>query len=150
MDPITFTFSENSNYWRESVLEVIRQKIARWCQQTCCFQKFVDNAQQCFALHLKQTFPPIIWTFTEDEGDRIESRLPFEIFSTLSGKHSKYMQRLIVKKLSRKISFKYATMASPLRALFLSAFNLMTFKNYLVLHQIATMHNVHIHMIYIT
>ena len=32
-------------------------------------------------LHLKQTFPPIIWFFTE--GDGIESRLPFEIFSTL-------------------------------------------------------------------
>ena len=34
-------------------------------------------------LHLKQTFPPIIWTFTEDEGDGTESRLPFKIFSTL-------------------------------------------------------------------
>ena len=34
-------------------------------------------------LHLKQTFPPIIWIFTEGEGDEIESRLPFKIFSTL-------------------------------------------------------------------
>ena len=34
-------------------------------------------------LYLKQTFPPIIWIFTEGEGDWIESRLPFEIFSTL-------------------------------------------------------------------
>ena len=32
-------------------------------------------------LHLKQTFPPIIWIFTE--GDGIESRLPFRIFHTL-------------------------------------------------------------------
>ena len=32
-------------------------------------------------LHLKQTFPPIMWIFTE--GDGIESRLPFKIFSTL-------------------------------------------------------------------
>ena len=32
-------------------------------------------------LHLKQTFQPIIWIFTEGEG--IESRLPFKIFSTL-------------------------------------------------------------------
>ena len=32
-------------------------------------------------LHLKQTFRPIIWIFTE--GDEIESRLPFKIFSTL-------------------------------------------------------------------
>ena len=34
-------------------------------------------------LHLKQTFPSIIWIFTEGEGDGIESRLPFKIFSTL-------------------------------------------------------------------
>ena len=27
-DPITFTFDENSNYGRESLLEVIRQNIA--------------------------------------------------------------------------------------------------------------------------
>ena len=34
-------------------------------------------------LRLKQTFPPIIWIFTEGEGDEIESRLPFKIFFTL-------------------------------------------------------------------
>ena len=34
-------------------------------------------------LHLKQTFPPIIWIFTEGEGDGIKSRLPFKIFYTL-------------------------------------------------------------------
>ena len=34
-------------------------------------------------LHLKQTFPPIIWIFTE--GDGIKSRVPSKIFSTLSG-----------------------------------------------------------------
>ena len=34
-------------------------------------------------LHLKQSLPPIIWIFTEGEGDGIESRLPFKIFSTL-------------------------------------------------------------------
>ena len=42
---IIHTFSENSNYGRESLLEVIRQNIAGWCQQTFCFQKFVDKAQ---------------------------------------------------------------------------------------------------------
>ena len=31
-----------------------------------------------------QTFPPIIWIFTEGEGDGIESRLPFKTFSTLN------------------------------------------------------------------
>ena len=34
-------------------------------------------------LHLKQIFLPIIWIFTEGEGDGIESRLPFKIFSIL-------------------------------------------------------------------
>ena len=34
---------------RENFLEVIRQNIAGWCQQTFCFQKFVYEAQQCFA-----------------------------------------------------------------------------------------------------
>ena len=34
-------------------------------------------------LHLKQTFPFIIWIFTEGEGDGIKSRLPFKIFSIL-------------------------------------------------------------------
>ena len=36
-------------------------------------------------LHLKQTFPPIIWNFTEGEGGGMESRLSFEIFFTLLG-----------------------------------------------------------------
>ena len=35
-------------------------------------------------LHLKQTYWPMIWIFTEDEGDGIESRLPFKIFSNLT------------------------------------------------------------------
>ena len=34
-------------------------------------------------LHLKQAFPPMIWIFTEGEGDGIESGQPFKIFSTL-------------------------------------------------------------------
>ena len=32
-------------------------------------------------LHLKQTFPPINWIFTEGEGDGIKSRLPFFYFT---------------------------------------------------------------------
>ena len=57
MDPITFTFSENSNYWQESLIEVIRQNIAGGWNQTSCFQKFVDNAQQCFAFIPQWNFP---------------------------------------------------------------------------------------------
>ena len=47
------------------------------------FQKFVDNAQQCFAFTPQTNFPTQIWIFTKGEGDGIESRLPFKIFSTL-------------------------------------------------------------------
>ena len=34
-------------------------------------------------VYLMPTFLPIIWIFTEDEGDGIESRIPFIIFSIL-------------------------------------------------------------------
>ena len=63
-DHITFTFGENSNYWRESLPGV--------------FQKFVNKAQQSIAFTTKANFP------AEGEGDGIESRLPFKIFSTLT------------------------------------------------------------------
>ena len=44
-------------YWQDSLLEVIRQNIAPgWCQQTFCFQKFVDNVQQCFAFTPQANF----------------------------------------------------------------------------------------------
>ena len=55
MDSIPSHFSESSNYWRESLLEVIRQNIAWRCQQTF-FLKFVDNAQQCFAFITQVNF----------------------------------------------------------------------------------------------
>ena len=44
------------------------------------FSKMPSNV---LPLHLKQTFPHIIWLFTECEGDGIESRLLFKIVSTL-------------------------------------------------------------------
>ena len=34
-----------------------KANIAGWCQQTFCFQKFVDNAQQCFAFTPQTNFP---------------------------------------------------------------------------------------------
>ena len=40
-------------------------------------------ASDVLPLHLKQTVPPIIWIFTVGEGDGIESRLTFKIFSNL-------------------------------------------------------------------
>ena len=36
-----------------------------------------------FCLYTSSKLPSIIWIFTEGEGDGIESRLPFKIFSTL-------------------------------------------------------------------
>ena len=46
------------------------------------FKSFLTTPSNVLPLHLKQTFPPIIWIFTEGEGNGIESRLPFKIFST--------------------------------------------------------------------
>ena len=51
------------------MLEIYRQNIAGSCQQTLCFQQFVDNTQQCFAFTPQANF---------------ESRIPFKIYSTLA------------------------------------------------------------------
>ena len=53
----SITFSENSNYWWESLFELMRQNIAGCFQQTFCFQKFVDKDQQCFAFTPQPNFP---------------------------------------------------------------------------------------------
>ena len=47
------------------------------------FKSFLTMPSNVMPLHLKQIFPPMIWIFTKDEGDGIESSLPFKIFSTL-------------------------------------------------------------------
>ena len=47
-------------------------------------KSLLTSPSNVLPLHFKQTFPPIIWIFTEGEGDGIESRLPFKIFSTLN------------------------------------------------------------------
>ena len=47
------------------------------------FKRLLTTSSNVLPLHLKQTFPLVIWIFTEGEGDGIESRLPFKIFSTL-------------------------------------------------------------------
>ena len=57
MDPISFTFSKNSNYWRRSLHDVNRQNISGWGQQTFENKKFVDITQQCFALLPQVNFP---------------------------------------------------------------------------------------------
>ena len=55
------------------------------------YKSLLTMPSNVLPLHLKQTFPPIIWIFTE--GDGIKSRLPFKIFCTLNssstGHHSR-------------------------------------------------------------
>ena len=46
------------------------------------FTSLLTTPNNVFPLHHKQTSLPIIWIFTEGEGDGIESRVPFKIFST--------------------------------------------------------------------
>ena len=48
------------------------------------FKSLLTMPSNVLPLHLNQTFPPVIWIFTEAEGDGIESWLPFKIFSTLT------------------------------------------------------------------
>ena len=48
------------------------------------FKSLLTIPSNVLSSHLKQTFPPIIWIFTQDEGDWIESRLSPWIFYTLS------------------------------------------------------------------
>ena len=47
------------------------------------FKGLLTKPSNVLPLLLKQTFPPIILITNEDEGDGIESTLPFKIFSTL-------------------------------------------------------------------
>ena len=47
------------------------------------FKSLLTMPSNVLPLRLKQTFPLIILIFTEGEGDGIESRLSFKIFSTL-------------------------------------------------------------------
>ena len=58
LDPITFTFSENSNYWQESLLELTRQNIALQIKNLFVFKSLlIDNAQQYFAFTSQANFP---------------------------------------------------------------------------------------------
>ena len=78
--PITFTFSEDSNYELErckgkTLLDVVNKILNT--------KSLLTMPSNVLPIHLRLTFPLIIWIFTEGEGDDIEARLPFNIFSTL-------------------------------------------------------------------
>ena len=47
------------------------------------FNSLLTTPSNVLPLHLKQTFPPLIWIFTEGEGDGIKFMLPSKIFSPL-------------------------------------------------------------------
>ena len=70
------------------------------------FKSLLTTTSNVLPLHLKQTFSPIIWIFTEDEGDGIESRLPFKICSTLSKfwNHVWWINYFFVKSLQNRIA----------------------------------------------
>ena len=74
--------------------EVTRQNIAGWCQQIFCFKILLTMPSNVLPSHLKQTFPPMVWIFIE--GEEIESRLPFKIFSTLAWPFDIYIGQVAV------------------------------------------------------
>ena len=61
--------------------------MAKHCWEMSTNFLFSKACWQCpsnvLSLHFEQTFPHIIWIFTEGEGDRIEPRLLLKIFFTL-------------------------------------------------------------------
>ena len=60
-------------------IQIMSRKVCLSCKG----KPLLGDVNNFLPLHLKQTFPPVIWIFTEGEGDGIENRLPFKIFSTL-------------------------------------------------------------------
>ena len=59
------------------------------------FKSLLTMPSNVLPLHLKKTFLPIIWIFTEGEG--IESRLPFKIFSNLREKSIKTKKKMFAR-----------------------------------------------------
>ena len=73
------------------------------------FKSLLTMPSNVLPLHLKQTFPSIIWIFTEGEGDGIESRLSSWIFSTLPTFSSRYISNqpcCVLKKLFQALHLK--------------------------------------------
>ena len=61
-DPITFTFSENSNYSQKSLLKskVIRQNLQVDVNKLFAFKSLLTIPGNVLPFHLKETFTPII------------------------------------------------------------------------------------------
>ena len=85
----------------------MRQKIALpgVVNKLFVFKSLLTMPSNVLLLHLKQTFPPIIWIFTEGKGDGIISRLPFEIFSTLTNTQYRKINDFILLSLDSFVHF---------------------------------------------
>ena len=57
-------------------------------------KSLLTSPSNVFPYYVKKIFLPIIWIFTEGEGDGIESRLSFKIFSTLKSRNRMLSFRL--------------------------------------------------------
>ena len=77
--------------------------MAGCCQQFLNTKNLLTMPINVLPFCLKQTFPPIIGIFTEGEGDEIEFRLPFKVFSTLLHRYLLFASffECLVKTLSR-------------------------------------------------
>ena len=111
------------------------------------FKSLLTIPSNVLPLHLKQIFPPIIWIFTESEGNGIESRLPFKIFPTLIGdfQNSNFWNFLgpeeidIKRNLSDDIFFKSLSLKSPALALVPKCPSLIGLKlNFVIWHDISS------------
>jgi hypothetical protein len=58
--PITLTFSEISNYWLESLFEVMKQTLLGDVNKLFVVKRFLTTPSNVLFLHLKETFLPII------------------------------------------------------------------------------------------
>ena len=77
------------------------------------FKSLLTTPSNVLPLHLKQTFPPIIWIFTEGEGDGIKSRLPFKNFSTLPEKKPFSSRGFIFTKVEKILKGSLDSIPSP-------------------------------------
>ena len=59
------------------------------------FKSLLTTSSNVLPLQLKQTFLPIIWIFTESEGDGIKSRLSSQVFFTLPVRFTGTMMYLL-------------------------------------------------------
>ena len=66
------------------------------CQLTFEYKKFVDNAQHVLPIHFMQTFPPIIWIFTEGEGDEIFFYFNNIVFKSCCIKWNQFKQTVLI------------------------------------------------------